>query len=44
LDLEEVTEANTMHMFWLIPQYLILTMGEVLFSITSLEFAFTQVI
>lgn len=37
-----VTEPNSMHMFWMIPQYVILTMGEVMFSVTGLEFAFTQ--
>nr|CAD7438468.1 unnamed protein product [Timema bartmani] len=37
-----VTSPNTMHMLWLIPQYVIMTMGEVMFSITGLEFAFTQ--
>ncbi|XP_024944232.1 solute carrier family 15 member 1 isoform X3 [Cephus cinctus] len=37
-----VTEPNSMHMLWLIPQYVILTLGEVMFSITGLEFAFTQ--
>lgn len=37
-----VTEPNSMHILWLIPQYVILTMGEVMFSVTGLEFAFTQ--
>ena len=32
-----------MHMLWLIPQYFVMTMGEVMFSITGLEFSFTQV-
>jgi len=32
-----------MHMLWLIPQYFVITMGEVMFSITGLEFSFTQV-
>jgi dipeptide/tripeptide permease len=30
-------------MLWMLPQYGLLTMGEVMFSITSLAFAFTQV-
>jgi len=38
-----VTEPNSLHMLWLIPQYFVLTMGEVMFSITGLEFSFTQV-
>ena len=29
-------------MLWLLPQYVVLTIGEILFSITSLSFAFTQ--
>ena len=44
VDVEEVTVPNTIHIFWLLPQYIVLTAGEVLFSITSLAFAFTQVI
>ncbi|XP_078043528.1 peptide transporter family 1 isoform X2 [Augochlora pura] len=38
----QITEPNTLHMLWMIPQYVILTMGEVMFSVTGLEFAFTQ--
>jgi len=30
-------------MLWQIPQYLTITAGEVLFSITGLEFAYSQV-
>lgn len=37
-----VTEPNSMHMMWLLPQYIIITMGEVMFSVTGLQFAFTQ--
>lgn len=29
-------------MLWLLPQYIIMTMGEVMFSVTGLEFSFTQ--
>ena len=32
----------TVNLFWQIPQYLIMTIGEVLFSITGLEFAYSQ--
>jgi hypothetical protein len=32
-----------MHMLWLIPQYFVLTMAEVMFSITGLEFSYSQV-
>jgi len=37
-----VTEPNSVHMLWLIPQYFVMTLGEVMFSITGLEFSFTQ--
>ncbi|KAM3968972.1 peptide transporter family 1 isoform 2-T2 [Aphomia sociella] len=37
-----ITPANTVHILWLIPQYVIMTMGEVMFSVTGLEFSFTQ--
>lgn len=40
--LSTVTPPNSIHILWLIPQYIILTTGEVLFSVTGLEFAFTQ--
>jgi len=37
-----VTQPNKMHMAWMLPQYIIITMAEVMFSITGLQFAFTQ--
>ncbi|CAK9798135.1 Peptide transporter family 1 [Anthophora quadrimaculata] len=37
-----VREPYSVHMLWLVPQYVIITMAEVLFSVTGLEFAFTQ--
>ncbi|CAG0912208.1 unnamed protein product [Notodromas monacha] len=37
-----VTEPNNVHMLWLIPQYLIITTAEILFSPTGYEFSFTQ--
>jgi len=33
---------NTVHIFWLLPQYIVVTIGEILFSITSMEFAYSQ--
>ncbi|XP_026679939.1 solute carrier family 15 member 1-like [Diaphorina citri] len=30
------------HMLWLLPQYIIITAAEIMFSITGFEFAFTQ--
>lgn len=35
--------ANNVHIAWQIPQYALMTMGEVLFSITGLEFSYSQV-
>ncbi|XP_068235050.1 solute carrier family 15 member 2 isoform X2 [Palaemon carinicauda] len=40
--LYQITAENSVHMLWLIPQYLIITISEVMFSITGLEFSFTQ--
>ena len=37
-----ITPENWLHMLWLLPQYIVITMGEVMFSVTGLEFAFTQ--
>ncbi|XP_010084527.1 PREDICTED: solute carrier family 15 member 1-like, partial [Pterocles gutturalis] len=33
---------NTVHMAWQIPQYFILTCAEVVFSVTGLEFSYSQ--
>uniref|UniRef100_A0A667XH53 Solute carrier family 15 member 1 n=1 Tax=Myripristis murdjan TaxID=586833 RepID=A0A667XH53_9TELE len=33
---------NTVHMAWLIPQYFLITAGEVVFSVTGLEFSYSQ--
>ncbi|KAH8265007.1 hypothetical protein KR038_003262, partial [Drosophila bunnanda] len=37
-----VTEPNSMNILWLIPQYVIMTLGEVMFSVTGLEFSYAQ--
>lgn len=37
-----ITPPNSVHILWLIPQYVVMTMGEVMFSVTGLEFSFTQ--
>ncbi|XP_004523943.1 peptide transporter family 1 isoform X2 [Ceratitis capitata] len=37
-----VTDPNSMSIFWLIPQYVIMTLGEVMFSVTGLEFSYSQ--
>ncbi|KAF4526610.1 hypothetical protein B566_EDAN006426 [Ephemera danica] len=41
-NLEAITSPNTVNIFWQIPQYIVITSGEIMFSITGLEFAFTQ--
>jgi len=38
-----VTQPNSLHMLWLLPQYVIITVGEVMFSVTGLEFSYSQV-
>ncbi|KAM8749423.1 solute carrier family 15 member 2 [Acanthopagrus schlegelii] len=38
----EDVKANNVHIAWQIPQYTLITMGEVLFSITGLEFSYSQ--
>jgi len=38
----QVTPENSIHILWLIPQYFVMTMGEVLMSVTGLQFSFTQ--
>ncbi|KAM6934067.1 solute carrier family 15 member 2 [Xenentodon cancila] len=39
--LEDV-KANNVHIAWQIPQYALITAGEVMFSITGLEFSYSQ--
>ncbi|XP_075887116.1 solute carrier family 15 member 2 [Nelusetta ayraudi] len=34
--------ANNVHVAWQVPQYALMTMGEVMFSITGLEFSYSQ--
>ncbi|XP_038572448.1 solute carrier family 15 member 1-like [Micropterus salmoides] len=42
--IKQVTEIqpNTIHMAWQIPQYFLITAGEVVFSVTGLEFSYSQ--
>ncbi|CAL8389217.1 unnamed protein product [Boreogadus saida] len=42
LRLEEDIGPNVVHMAWQIPQYFLMTMGEVVFSVTGLEFSYSQ--
>jgi hypothetical protein len=37
-----LTKENSVRMLWLIPQFLVITGGEILFSVTALEFSFYQ--
>lgn len=37
-----VSEPNSVHMLWLIPQFVVLTLGEVMYSVTGLEFSYSQ--
>ena len=39
-----LTSENSVHMLWIIPQYFVITAGEIMFSITGLEFSYSQVI
>lgn len=38
----EVAPANSMNMLWLLPQYIVMTLGEVMFSVTGLSFSYAQ--
>lgn len=38
-----LTSENSVHMFWIVPQYFVITVGEIMFSITALEFSYSQV-
>nr|XP_006819241.1 PREDICTED: solute carrier family 15 member 2-like [Saccoglossus kowalevskii] len=42
MDEHETVPANAVPMLWQIPQYLLITTGEVMFSITGLEFSYAQ--
>ena len=37
-----LTTPNIVHMLWLLPQIIIITVGEIMFSITGIEFAYSQ--
>lgn len=38
----KITDENSVHIFWLLPQFVMITAAEILFSITTLQFSFTQ--
>merc|ERR1712203_400344 len=37
-----LTQENSIHMMWLLPQYFVITVGEIMLSITGLEFSYSQ--
>ena len=37
-----LTKENSVHMLWIIPQVFVITVGEILFSVTALEFSYYQ--
>merc|ERR1712051_195473 len=37
-----LTTPNSIHIMWLFPQYLVITIGEIMFSVTGLEFSYSQ--
>ncbi|EDV45753.1 peptide transporter family 1 isoform X2 [Drosophila erecta] len=41
-NLVQVTNPNSMNILWLVPQYVVMTLGEVMFSVTGLEFSYAQ--
>lgn len=42
MDVHTITAPPSLHILWQIPQYVIMTAGEIMFSVTGLEFSFTQ--
>jgi dipeptide/tripeptide permease len=38
-----ITPPNTLSMLWQIPQYVVITAAEIMFSISTLSFTFTEV-
>ena len=38
-----LTTPNSIHILWQFPQYFVITASEVMFSVTGLEFSYSQV-
>lgn len=41
-DYHQLVRPNTVSIAWVLPQYIVITLGEVLLSVTGLEFAYSQ--
>uniref|UniRef100_A0A336MED5 CSON014225 protein n=1 Tax=Culicoides sonorensis TaxID=179676 RepID=A0A336MED5_CULSO len=41
-ELYQITEPNGVSMLWIIPQYVVMTLGEVMYSVTGLQFSFNE--
>ena len=37
-----LTSPNTVHMVWMVPQIVLITLGDIMFAIPSSEFAYSQ--
>uniref|UniRef100_A0AAF5RWP1 POT family protein n=1 Tax=Wuchereria bancrofti TaxID=6293 RepID=A0AAF5RWP1_WUCBA len=42
IDIYTVVRPNTVNILWQLPQFFVITVGEVLFSVTGLEFSYSQ--
>lgn len=40
--MDTVSEPNSISILWIIPQYVVMTLGEVMYSVTGLEFSYSQ--
>ena len=41
--LHNLQEENSLHILWQVPQYVVLVIGEIMFMVASMEFAYSQV-
>ena len=37
-----LAEPNSIHILWLVTHYFVITVGEIIFSVTGLEFSYSQ--
>lgn len=40
--MDTVSAANSVNMLWIVPQFVVMTLGEVMYSVTGLEFSYSQ--